>query len=455
MFNPSDVIYSRRLFMSRGVQLLSVAGTLPLFLDHSAACMAEEHAVNPAGAGRPDDHVLVVVQLAGGNDGLNTVVPITSDDYFKARPTLAVQKTAALRLTDEFGLHPSCAGFKKMYDAGNLAIVHAVAYPNANRSHFRATDIWTTAQPQRMGTTGWLGRYCDATCGGEDPAHPGHSAARKEPDPALAIAMDQEPPPALVGVTFNPLTFQSNGGGRGPGPGPGGRNGGGPGGAGAAQRDLIAKLNGGDPQAMMDNRPKTGAARTEDFLQRTALNARIYADKIRNISITIENKASYPQSRLAQDLKLVAQLIASGMSTRIYYVKIGGFDTHAAQLLNHPRLIEEVSSSIAAFVDDLKQLGHFNRTTLMTFSEFGRRVRENGSGTDHGEAAPMFLTGGAIKPGFSGTFPSLAPDKLSRGDVPFTTDFRRVYSALLRGWLGADDRKILGGEFNPMDLLKA
>ena len=447
MFNPTDILYSRRLFMTRGVQLLSVAGTLPMFLDHSAACMAADHADNPAGAGRPDDHVLVVVQLAGGNDGLNTVIPITNDDYYKARPTLAVQKSAAMKLTDEFGLHPSCGGFKKMYDAGNLAIVHAVGYPNANRSHFRATDIWTTGEPDRMGTSGWLGRYCDATCTGADP---GHAAASKQPDPATAIAMDQEPPPALVGARYNPLTFQiAGGGGRGGRPGPGGR------GPGGMQPDLIAKLNDGDPNKMMDARPKTGAAKTEEFLQRTALNARIYAEKIRNVSSTIENKAAYPQARLGQDLKLVAQLIASGMSTRIYYVKIGGFDTHAAQLINHPRLVEEVSGSIAAFVDDLKQLGHYNRTTLMTFSEFGRRVKENGSGTDHGEAAPMFLTGGAIKPGFFGTFPSLAPDKLSRGDVPFTTDFRRVYASLLQGWLGADDKKILGGTFAPVDLMKA
>ncbi len=449
MFSPSDILYSRRLFMSRGVQLMSVCGTLPLFLDQSALCMAADSALNPAGAGRPDDHVLVVVQMAGGNDGLNTVVPITSDDYYKARPTMAVDRKLALKLSDDFGLHPNCGGFKKMFDAGDLAIVHATGYPNANRSHFRATDIWTTAEPDRMGTTGWLGRYCDATCKGEDP---GHASSTRQPDPAVAIAMDQEPPPALVGKTYNPLTLQLNGGG---GRGPGG--GAGRPGSGFAQsgmqQDLVSKLNGDG--AMMDQ-PKTGAAKTEAFLRRTALNARIYADKIRNVSATINNKATYPaNNRLAGDLKLVAQLIASGMSTRIYYVKVGGFDTHAGQLTSHPRLVEEVSSSIAAFVDDLKQLGHYNRTTLMTFTEFGRRVHENGSGTDHGEAGPMFLTGGAIKPGFFGTFPSLAPEKLSRGDVPFTTDFRRVYATVLKKWMGADDAKILGGTFEPLDVIKA
>jgi uncharacterized protein (DUF1501 family) len=449
MFNPSDIVYSRRLFITRGVQLLSVAGALPAFLDHSAACMAADFAANPAGAGRPDDKVLVVLQMAGGNDGLNTVVPLGNDDYYRARPTLGVRKNAILKLTDDFGVHPSCEGFKKMFDAGDLAIVHATGYPNANRSHFRATDIWTTGEPDKLGTTGWLGRYCDANCSGEDPGH--GATANKQPDPATAIAMDSEPPPALSGAKYIPLTFQATGG-------QGGRRrgGGGAGDSGAGMsRDIVSKLNGGDPAAeMAQAHASSGAAQTEAFLQQTALNARLYADKIRNISSTIANKATYPQTGLARDLKLVAQLIASGMPTRVYYVKLGGFDTHAEQLQRHPRLLEELSGGVAAFMDDLKQLGQENRVTLMTFSEFGRRVHENGSGTDHGEAAPMFLAGGAIKAGLHGTFPSLAADKLHRGDVPFTTDFRRVYATLLHSWLGADDAKILGGNFEAMDVLK-
>ncbi|HET6250604.1 MAG TPA: DUF1501 domain-containing protein [Tepidisphaeraceae bacterium] len=447
MFNPSDIVYSRRLFLTRGVQLLSIAGALPAFLDHSATCMAADFAANPAGAGRPDANVLVVLQLAGGNDGLNTVVPLNNDDYNRARPTLGVRSGSALKLTDQFGVHPSCTGFKKMYDNGDLAIVHATGYPNANRSHFTSTDIWTTGEPGKKGTSGWLGRYCDACCSGSDPGHP---AAKAETDPATAIAMDSEPPAALNGEKYVPLTFQA-GGGQG---GRGNRGGGGGFGGGAGMsRDLVSRLNGTDA-AMEGHAPAGGAAQTEAFLQQTALNARLYADKIRNISSTIANKATYPQSNLARDLKLVAQLIASGMPTRVYYVKLGGFDTHAEQLQRHPRLLEELSAGVAAFMDDLKQLGHENRVTLMTFSEFGRRVHENGSGTDHGEAAPMFIAGGAVKAGFHGTFPSMAADKLHRGDIPFTTDFRRVYATLLHNWLGADDAKILGGKFEAMDFLK-
>ena len=336
-----------------------------------------------------------------------------------------------------------------MYDAGDLAIVHAVGYPNANRSHFTSTDIWTTGEPERRGTSGWLGRYCDSCCKGVDPGHEA-AGAKQDPDPATAIAMDSEPPPALVGVKYAPLTFQNEG------PGGGGRaRGRGQGqGAGMESRDLVSKLNGDGSHEMMDAKPETGAARTQDFLQRTALNARIYAEKIRNVSNSFANKAVYPQTALARDLKLIAQLIASGMPTRVYYVKLGGFDTHADQANRHPRLLQELSGALAAFMDDLKQLGHLDRTMLMTFSEFGRRVKENGSGTDHGEAAPMFLAGGAIKPGLHGTFPSLSESKLHRGDVPFATDFRSVYATMLHPWLGADDAKILGGNFAPVDLLK-
>jgi len=445
MSNPSDILFSRRIFMSRGMQLLSVAGTLPMFLDHGARCLAADYASNPAGAGRPDDHVLVVVQLAGGNDGLNTVVPLGNDDYYKARPRIGIAKDDALKLTGDWGVHPSAGGFKKLFDAGDLAIVHAVGYPNANRSHFRATDIWTTGEPERLGTTGWLGRYCDASCSGADPGQP-----TKKIDPGMAIAFDSEPPPALQGATYVPLTFSgaSRYGGQG-----GRRAMRGNGGDMTMGGDAVAKLN-DDVAGVMNARHPAPSDVAEQFIERTALNARVYADKIRSATASTANKGVYPPTPLSQDLKLVAQLIASGLPTRVYYVKLGGFDTHANQQQSHPALLDQLSGGIAAFINDLKLLGQLDRVTLMTFSEFGRRVKENGSGTDHGEAAPMFLAGGKIKPGFHGSFPGLAPEKLNRGDVPFTTDFRRVYASLLKGWLGADDAKILGRKFEPMDIFK-
>jgi uncharacterized protein (DUF1501 family) len=438
----NDTLFSRRLFLSRGAQLLSAAASLPIFLDRSGHCLAADFAANPQGAGRPDDKVLVIVQLAGGNDGLNTIVPFRDEDYYRARPRIAVGRNAALKLNDQWGLPPAAEGFKKLWDQGDLAIVHAVGYPNPNRSHFRSTDIWTTGEPEKVGTTGWLGRYCDACCAGSDPgpasakADPTHAQHAYSPDPATAIALEVEPPPALMGKSYIPLTFRApeNMAYRG------------------SRSGAFEKLNGGDTMEQMSG--TTHAGQTEEFLQRSALNARVYAERIRKISSTIQNKANYPVSPLACDLKLVAQLIGSDLPTRVYYVKIGGFDTHADQLQRHPRLMEELSGAIAAFVEDLKLMGHLNRTILMTFSEFGRRVHENGSGTDHGEAAPMFLAGGAIKPGFHGHFPSLAAQSLHRGDVPFTTDFRSVYATLLKKWMGADETKVLGGKFSYVDLFK-
>ena len=471
----NNPVFSRRLFLSRGAQLLSASATLPLFLDRSGRVMAADFAANPAGAGRPD-RVLVIVQLAGGNDGLNTVVPVTNDDYYKARPRLGIAKKDALRLTDDFGLHPMCKGFKEMWDAGRMSILHAVGYPNHNRSHFRSTDIWQTAEPDRVGHTGWLGRYFDACCSGEDPGAAPADKAVAAP-PSASVALLDEPPMALQGGKYLPIAFRSPDrlqlrraqGDQG-------------------IREAFEILNddaniddgGAEMEAMADDehRPMPQGAQpkskirlpygtngslasdvdTDAFVQRSALNARVYADNIRGSVSKVKNQAAYPQQfKLAQDLKLVAQMIASGLPTRVYYVSLGGFDTHSNQLGRHDRLMEHLSSSLTAFVKDLELLGHLDRTCVMTFSEFGRRVSENGSaGTDHGEAAPLFVMGGdkVIKPALVGEFPSLAPDKLSRGDVPFKMDFRRLYATMLDTWLGADHTKVLGQQYEKLELFQ-
>jgi uncharacterized protein (DUF1501 family) len=462
MSNNNDLLFSRRLFLTRGAQVLSAAATIPLFLDRSGHALAAEFAANPQGVGRPD-RILVVLQLAGGNDGLNTVIPFTSDDYYKARPRLAIHKDKALKVTDDFAFHPNASGFKKLFEDGHMAIMHAVGYPNPNRSHFRGTDIWATAEPEKVGQTGWLGRYFDSCCSGADPGPAAKDAKKKATEkpaePNSAVALTNDPPTALQGAKYIPIAFRNL--------------------EGLAYRDAaknpalrtaFEKLNDVDADDMtnedhkvMQERqnklitPVTGAGRdqTEEFLQRTALNARVYADQIRKTASTVQNKANYPQSRLAADLKLVAQMIASGAPTRVYYVTLGGFDTHSNQTFRHDQLMAQLSSSLESFITDLKALGHLDRTVVMTFSEFGRRVSENGSqGTDHGEAAPLFMLGGPVKPGFYGQFPDLAPGKLHRGDVPFSTDFRRIYATVLREWLKADDVKILGKKFDTLPLLK-
>lgn len=457
----NTAVFSRRLFLTRGVQLLSAASTIPLFLDRSGEALAADFAANPQGAGRPD-RVLVIVQLAGGNDGLNTLVPVRNDDYYRARPRLAVSPKVALRASDDFGFHPAMTGFKRLWDAGHLAVVHAVGYPNPNRSHFRATDIWSTAEPEKVAREGWLGKYFDSCCTGEDPGPAKPAAQQKKPaaaPPSAAVALASEPPQALVGREFLPIAFRTPDSlayqqGR--------RD--------ARVAGAFNKLNDLDPAAgpMMAGRERRIALpmgtrgsveakvdETEEFLQRTALNARLYAEQIRSSATGARNAATYPPGRLATDLRLVAQMIASGLPTRVYYVTLGGFDTHSQQEPRHVRLLTELSAALAAFADDLKALGHFDRTTVMTFSEFGRRVAENGSaGTDHGEAAPLFILGGAVKPGFYGTPPELAPAKLNRGDVRFSTDFRRVYASMLRTWLKADDVKILGRKFEPLAVFR-
>ena len=463
MSNSNDLLFSRRLFLSRGAQVLSAAATIPFFLDRSGRVMAAEFAANPQGVGRPD-RILVVLQLAGGNDGLNTVIPFSSDDYYKARPRLSIHKDKALKVNDDFAFHPNASGFKKLFEDGHMAVMHAVGYPNPNRSHFRGTDIWATAEPDKVAQTGWLGRYFDSCCSGADPGPdskaPAAKNANKETtaDPNSAVALTNDPPTALQGAKYIPIAFRNL---EGLAYRDAGKN--------SAVRSAFEKLNDVDPDDMnsedhkvMQERqkklitPVTGARdQTEEFLQRTALNARVYADQIRKTASTVQNKANYPTSRLGADLKLVAQMIAAGAPTRVYYVTLGGFDTHSNQVQRHDQLMAQLGSAVESFITDLKALGHLDRTMVMTFSEFGRRVSENGSqGTDHGEAAPLFMFGGPVKPGFYGQFPDLSPSKLHRGDVPFSTDFRRIYATVLRDWLKADDAKILGKKFDTLPLLK-
>lgn len=454
-----NTLFSRRSFLARGAALISAAGTIPLFLDHAGQVLAADFASNPQGVGRPD-HVLVIVQLAGGNDGLNTIVPLRNDDYYRARPRLAIGRKEALRLTDDFGVHPQAAGLKKLYDAGHLAVVQCVGYPNHNRSHFRSTDIWASAEPDKVSRAGWLGRYFDACCSGSDP---GPAAAKPKPaEPSEAIALTNAPPATLQGQKFIPITFRNpesltyraaHGS--------------------DSMKSTFEKLNDldtvepgmDDDDHKMAKLPKIPYGtkgslelpkdETDLFVQRSALSARVYAEQIKASVTKVRNAANYPATPLAADLKLVAQMITAGLPTRVYYVTLGGFDTHSGQAQRHDRLMETLSGALAAFADDLKALGQLDRVTTMTFSEFGRRVAENGSqGTDHGEAAPLFVVGSKIVPGFHGPAPDLRREKLSRGDVAFAVDFRRVYASMLKTWLRADDATVLGKAFQPLPIFK-
>ncbi len=424
----SDSVFftSRREFLTSGLTFLSAASTLPIFLGHTARVLA---APLEDGPGRKEaERILVVLQLAGGNDGLNTIVPLDVDAYYKARPRLAIAKKDALPLEKGVGLHPAAKGLKSLFDDGRMAVIQGVGYPNPNRSHFSSMDIWHTADPAARTFNGWVGRYFDACCKGNDP------------EPIQGVALMKEQPLAMQGEKFAPLSFEN----------PdaltwraGGRD--------ARANEVFRKLNN-----IEGDYPRSEHELAE-YLQRAALKAQVGADEIRaaggGASAGFAGRRGGNTGQLGRSLSLVARLINAGLPTRIYYVSMGGFDTHTGQQGRHQQLMTELGNAMEAFVERLAQDGQLDRVLIMTFSEFGRRVQENASGgTDHGEAAPMFLFGSTVRPGVYEKHPSL--DELHRGDLQFGCDFRRVYATVLQKWLGARPQDVLGQGFAPLNVLK-
>ncbi|MHC5004423.1 MAG: DUF1501 domain-containing protein [Planctomycetota bacterium] len=422
--------FSRRLFLQQGMAFMSMAATAPLFLQRSArGVMQPLGSMVSSRAGVPEDHVLVVVQLGGGNDGLNSVVPYFDPEYYRRRPSLAIPapassgNNAALSLDADLGvgLHPNLAGLKSLIDDGAATIVQGVGYPNPNRSHFASMDIWHTADTEGKGN-GWLGRYFDCTCNGT-------------PEPQGAVALGPAAPLALMGDVQKPVSFES------------------------AElfrwlgEDLHDSLT--EPyreltrQGRLDGTEQDGQL---DFLVRTALDAQVSSDRIR-AAVARDPLVGYPRGPLARQLRMVGAMIRDGLSTRVYYVTLGGFDTHANQAPQHANLMSQLGDSLKAFHQDLKAQGNSGRVLTMVFSEFGRRVGQNASGgTDHGTAAPMYLVGDMVRPGLLGDHPSLSD--LDQGDLKFNVDFRSVYATVLEDWLGADVKCVLGREFRKARVLE-
>ncbi|QJW95893.1 DUF1501 domain-containing protein [Frigoriglobus tundricola] len=411
---------TRRDFL-RGSSLLGFGATVPGFLGRTA--LAAPNADKPGAK----DTVLVVVQLTGGNDGLNTVVPFTSPDYYKLRPTIAIAKDQVKKLTDDIGFHPAMGELAKLYtDEGAVCVVQGVGYPNPNQSHFRSMDIWHAASTAETLTEGWLGK-----------------ALKKRPVPGFHLAGGNEVAPlALAGAPvrvpsvtslddFKLKTIGATGADT------------------AAQKGVITAV--ADPKAPD---PKAGTPNLLDFVARTQMNTYASSEKLASIGKNYTPKVPYPNSALANKLKLAAQLIDAGIGARLFYVSIDGFDTHAGQggaTGAHANLLTQVSESISAFYRDLAGRGHKDRVCVMTFSEFGRRSYENGSkGTDHGAGAPMLLVGGTVKAGVNGTHPSLTG--LKEGNLVHGTDFRQVYAAVLEKWLGVDSKPIVGDGFKPVEV---
>ncbi len=429
--------WTRRQFLHRGLVMASAATTIPAFLQRSAFAIAPESDAVSSVAGVPEDRVLVVIQLAGGNDGLNTVVPFADADYHRARPGIAIGERDALRLgaRDEVALHPALGDLKALYDDGLLGIVQGAGYPNPNRSHFRSMDIWHTASTDGIGD-GWLGRYFDNACNGS-PAADAAQGHREGCSGHAGIALGREAPLAMKGRSYQPISFETPEHFRWTG------------------ADLHESMGGALERLVEveDAGHEPGSA--AEFLTRTALDARVASDRIRRAS-DARPLADYPRTSLGRQLAMVASMIRAGLETRVCYVSMGGFGTRAGQggaNGPHANLLRQYAGALKAFSDDLRAQGNDSRVLTMTFSEFGRRVGQNGSnGTDHGTAAPMFLMGPMARQGVLGDHPSLTD--LDNGDLKFTVDFRCVYASVLAEWMRADDAKVLGQRFRQANVLR-
>jgi len=363
---------------------------------------------------------LVVVQLSGGNDGLNTIVPYRNDEYYRKRPRLAIPANAVLPVSDELGFHPALAPLRHLYDNGQLAVVNNVGYPNPDRSHFRSMDIWHTASnSDTYLSTGWLGRYLDHTCSG----CANHAALEVDDDLSLALKGDRykgfamSDPRRLKKSSDNPLlkklgeAYAGQNGGREPEP---------------------------DPVA---------------YLYKTMIDTQSSANSLHAQARSFQSRVGYPQGRFAQKLKLVAELLTTDADIHLFYVSLSGFDTHANQAFVQERLLKQYAEGMAAFVEDLNQHRLLEDVVILTFSEFGRRVEENASrGTDHGTANNVFLLGGQLRrSGFINEGPDLG--RLDQGDLIYQIDFRRIYADLLDRVLQADAGQVLGRAFEGLGIV--
>jgi uncharacterized protein (DUF1501 family) len=400
---------SRRTFLRQSA--LTAAGTLlvPNFLK---ALESQPHNIFAGGK------TLVIIQLSGGNDGLNTVIPFRNDLYYKYRPHLAVPGEKVIRASDELGFHPALGKLNELYAEGYLTVINNVGYPNPDRSHFRSMDIWQSAsQSDEYLSTGWIGRYLDSSC---TDCHVAHDAI--EIDDTLSLALKGK---SIKGMAMkNPEKLYKS-----------------------MRSPFIRNLNASNHIDRIDD-PSL------HYLYKTLAETTSSADYIHERSNARRPTASnYPANELATRLKTVAGLIASGLETKVYYVSFSGFDTHARQAGQHERQLATYADSVHAFITDLIKCNRFNDVLIMTFSEFGRRVSENASGgTDHGTANNLFLIGKNMRrTGFLNETPDL--HKLDNGDLMHSVDFRSVYATLLRQWLGADETKILSGKFQQLDFI--
>lgn len=365
------------------------------------------------------ERILIVIELQGGNDGLNTVAPASDPLYRRLRPQIALSPSEVLPIADGMSFHPALGGFAKLLEAGQLAVVQGVGYPDPNRSHFESMDIWHTCRPRGDSRAdGWLGRWLEkAPLHGTDPQGL-HLGADKLP---LALMSRRVRVPSVNSLEEFRLRGIED----------------------REFRDAVQSL--------------AEAPRSEgdllSFVQSSTSAALSASERLAAAAKAGNSRVVWPQSPLAGRLQMMSRLIRSGLDTSLYYTTLGGFDTHAQQPDAHRSLLRQVGDAVQALLAELDESGDSSRVTVMAFSEFGRRVAENASaGTDHGTAGPVFLAGAAVKPGLHGRNPDLS--SLPDGDLQFSVDFRTVYAAVLKHWLRADPTAILAGNYSPLDVFR-
>jgi len=441
--------FTRREFLS-SMAVVSTAVTVPTFIQRSAMAFGDPAARGLASRpGFPDDRILVVVELAGGNDGLNTVIPFGFDEYYRARPNLAVP-AAEVNVLDQragIGLHPAMNPVMEMVEQGQASIIQGVGYPNPNRSHFASMDIWHTADPRGGQGLGWIGRAMD------------HAIGASGASGTDCICLGREAPLAAQAQHIKPISFESAELFRW---------------TGAQEDESLAQaydhINRAgvleEAAAQQSNTPprarlyrgqlvRTTPEAVESqsaFLMRTALDAQLASDRIRQ-AVARGTVTRFANGPLANQLRMVASMIRAELPTNVYYTVLGGFDTHASQAYRHQQLLTQFATGMDAFYKELREIKQDHRVLTVAFSEFGRRVDQNGSnGTDHGAAGPMFLFGPMVRPGLLGDHPSMS--NLLAGDLAYTVDFRSIYAGILEGWFKTDSAKVLGGSFKPALLVK-
>ena len=371
------------------------------------------------------DPVLVVLQLAGGNDGLNTLIPYSNPLYFDNRPNVQVPVDQVLPINDEIGFNPNMGPIKKLYDEGHVAVIQGIGYPHASRSHFRSMDIWHTCEPDKIGDEGWLGRIVRDLDPNQENVLTAVNFGRGLPRALVAPGV----PVASVGnlETYGVLTGID---------------------------DVDQRLKALDVFSKVYS-PMIGQGPVMDYLAHTGLDALKGADILSAAPEMYSSTVEYGNDTVGQYMRNIVQTHLAGFGTRVFYTTApyNSFDTHAGQLANHTILWRETSRAIADFYDDLEEHDAGDNVTLLVFTEFGRRVHDNGSGTDHGAGGHVFVIAKNVKGGLYGEYPSLEANKLDAGDLQFNNDFRGLYSTLLEKWMGLDAKPIVNGTFEQMDFV--